>query len=62
LSRSDLRTGYSLAAALGYGKNDVTDCSIAQLDDIEKKTEGGKSQRGLFNRIDYSLKNFKFSA
>jgi hypothetical protein len=43
-------------------KDDVTDRSIAQLDDIEKKVEGGKSQRGLFNRIDYSLKNFKCSA
>ena len=55
------RQQIQLAEALGYGNKDSYKPLYAQLDDIKKKTEGGKSARGLFNRIHDSLKNFKFS-
>jgi hypothetical protein len=55
------RQQIQLAEALGYESKDSYKPLYAQLDGIEKKTEGGKSARGLFNRIHDSLKNFKFS-
>ena len=55
------RTEIQLAEALGYGTKDSYKPLYAQLDDIQKKTENGESDKGLFARMEQSLKNFKFS-
>jgi hypothetical protein len=48
-----------LGEVLGYGtKNDYKPL-YAQLDEIQKKTEGGKSGKGIFDKIKLSLQNFK---
>jgi hypothetical protein len=55
------RTEIQLAEALGYGTKDNYKPLYAQLDDIQKKTENGESGKGLFARMEQSLKKFKFS-
>jgi hypothetical protein len=55
------RTEIQLAETLGYGAKDDYKPLYAQLDDIQKKTENGESGKGLFARMEQSLKNFKFS-
>lgn len=49
-----------LAETLGYGTRDDYKPLYAQLDDVQKKTEGGKSGTGWFRRMSDSLRNFKF--
>jgi len=56
------RTEIQLAEALGYGSKDDYKPLYAQLDDVQKKAESGQSNRGLFDRIEQSLKKFKFSS
>jgi hypothetical protein len=51
-----------LSEALGYGTKDSYKPLYAQLDDIQKKTGGGQSGKGFFDRIQESLKTFKFTA
>lgn len=55
------RTQLQLAEALGYGNKEEYKPLYAQLDDVEKKAESGKTNEGLFNRIEDSLRRFKFS-
>jgi YfdX protein len=57
-SRNELR----LAEALGYGNKDDYKPLYAQLDEVQKKTENGQSGRSLFDKIEQSLRNFKFSS
>jgi hypothetical protein len=54
------RSQIQLAEALGYGSKDDYRPLYAQLDDIQKKTETGQPGKGLFARLEQSLKNFKF--
>jgi hypothetical protein len=56
------RTEIQLAEALGYGTKDDYKPLYAQLDEVQKKTASGNSSKGLFDRIDQSLKKFKFSS
>jgi YfdX protein len=56
------RTQIQLAEALGYGTKDDYKPLFAQLDDVQKEVEGGKSGKGLFERFEQSLKRFKFSS
>lgn len=56
------RTEIQLAEALGYGTKDEYKPLYAQLDDVEKKAEGGQSGKGLFERIEQSLKRFRFTS
>jgi hypothetical protein len=51
-----------LAEALGYGSKDEFKPLYSQLDEIRSKTQGGKSGRGFFDRINQSLKSLKFHA
>jgi hypothetical protein len=51
-----------LAEALGYGTKDEFKPLYSQLDEIRSKTQGGKSGRGFFDRINQSLKSLKFHA
>jgi hypothetical protein len=55
------RTQIQLAETLGYGTKDNYRPLYVQLDDLQKKTESGQSGKGLFARIEQSIKNFKFS-
>jgi hypothetical protein len=55
------RTEIQLAEALGYGTKDDYKPLYAQLDDIQKKAEGGQSGKGLFERLEQSLKRFRFT-
>jgi hypothetical protein len=55
------RTEIQLAETLGYGTKDNYKPLYAQLDDIQKKTRNGESGKGLFARMEQSLKKFKFS-
>ena len=55
------RLELQLAEALGYGTKDSYKPLYAQIDDIQKKTEGGDSAKGLFDKLRQSLKNFRFS-
>jgi hypothetical protein len=55
------RIEIQLAEALGYGTKDSYKPLYAQLDDIQKKTNNGRFGRGLFAKLEQSLKNFKFS-
>jgi hypothetical protein len=55
------RTEIQLAEALGYGSKADYKPLYSQLDDIEKKVEGGQSGRGLFDKMRRALKDFKFS-
>ena len=54
------RTELKLAEALGYGTKDNYKPLYAQLDDVQKKADNGQPGRGLFAKIQQSLKNFKF--
>ncbi|HEY3940209.1 MAG TPA: YfdX family protein [Bryobacteraceae bacterium] len=56
------RTQLQLAETLGYGTKSDYKPLYAQLDDIQKKAENGQSGRGLFAKVQQSLKNFKFSS
>jgi hypothetical protein len=55
------RTEIQLAETLGYGTKDNYKPLYAELDDIQKKTRNGESGKGLFARMEQSLKKFKFS-
>jgi hypothetical protein len=57
---SATRTQLQLAEALGYGTKDNYKPLYAQLDDVQKKSENGQSGRGLFAKVQQSLRNFKF--
>lgn len=48
-----------LAEAMGYGDRSDYKPLYAQLDDIQNKTEGGKSGKGFFDKIKESLKRLK---
>ena len=50
-----------LAETLGYGRKEDYKPLYSQLDEIKKKTEGGKYGKGFFDRISESVKNFKFT-
>jgi hypothetical protein len=52
------RNELKLGEVLGYGTTDDYKPLYAQLDDIQKKTEGGKSGTGFFDQIKDSLKRF----
>lgn len=51
-----------LAEALGYGTKDNYKPLYAQLDEIQKKTEGGQMEKGLVAKLRQSLKTFRFSS
>ena len=51
------RNQIKLAEVLGYGTKASYKPIYAQINKIEKKTEGGKSSNGFFNKIDELLKN-----
>ncbi len=53
------RQELQLGEVLGYGTKDDFKPLYTQLDGIEKKTEGGKSGAGFFDKIKELLKNFK---
>ncbi|MBA3963573.1 MAG: YfdX family protein [Chthoniobacterales bacterium] len=55
----DARHELHLGEVLGYGTKDDYKVLYGQLDDIQKKTEAGKSGQGFFDKIKESLKNFK---
>jgi hypothetical protein len=57
----EVRNQLQLAEALGYGRSGDYKPLYSQIDDVEKKTEGGKSGRGLFDRLKSSLEKFKLS-
>lgn len=52
------RNELKLGEVLGYGSKDDYQSLYAQIDQIEKKTEGGKSGRGFFDKIKQLLKEF----
>ncbi len=54
------RTQIQLAEALGYGTKDDYKPLYAQLDDVQKKAENGQPGQNLFDRLQQSLKRFKF--
>ena len=49
------RRELQLGEALGYGNKNDYQPLYAQLDEIQKKTEGGKSGKGFFDKIKESL-------
>jgi hypothetical protein len=49
-----------LAEALGYGTADSYRPLYAQIAEIQKQTDAGQSGKGLFARLQDSLKRFKF--
>jgi hypothetical protein len=51
-----------LAEELGYGTKDNYKPLYAQLDEIQKKTEGGQMGKGLVAKLRNSLKSFRFSS
>jgi hypothetical protein len=55
------RQELQLAEALGYGTKDSYKPLYSQIDDIQKKTAGGESAKGLFDKLRQSLKSFRFS-
>jgi len=55
----DARQQLELGETLGYGLPEDYKPLYAQLDDIQGKTEGGKSGKGIFDTIKASLKGFK---
>ncbi|MDQ1471276.1 MAG: hypothetical protein QOJ99_2756 [Bryobacterales bacterium] len=55
------RVELQLAEALGYGTKDSYKPLYAEIDDIQKKAEGGASGKGLFDKLRQSVKNFKFT-
>ena len=55
----DARHELQLGEVLGYGTKDDYKVLYMQLDDIQKKTEAGKSGDGFFDKIKESLRNLK---
>jgi hypothetical protein len=55
----DARRELQIGELLGYGMSGDYKSVYVQLDEIEKKTGGGKSGKGFFDRIKGSLKNLK---
>ena len=55
----DARHELQLGEVLGYGTKEDYKPFYVMLDEIEKKTEAGKSGEGFFDKIKASLKNFK---
>ena len=53
------RNELKLGEVLGYGDKEDYKPLYTQLDEIQDKTEGGKSGKGFFDKIKTSLKNFK---
>jgi hypothetical protein len=49
-----------LAEVLGYGTKDSYKPLYEQIADIQKQTEAGQTGRGLFDKLQDSLKRFKF--
>ncbi|MEY2539976.1 MAG: hypothetical protein QOG67_3716 [Verrucomicrobiota bacterium] len=56
------RNEIKFAEALGYGTKDDYKPLYAQLDDVQKKIDGGQSGKGLFGKLRQSIKNFKFAS
>jgi hypothetical protein len=56
------RLELQLAEALGYGTSESYKPMYAQLDEIQKKIDGGQSGKSIFDRMRQSLRNFKFSS
>lgn len=54
----DARTQVELAEALGYGKKRQFKPILEQVSAIEKKTQGGKSGTGFFDKIKEKLTEF----
>src|ERR1700733_4461034 len=54
------RNEVQLAEALGYGSKESYKPLYAQIDDIQKQLAAGQSGRGIFDKLQNSLKNFKF--
>jgi ribosomal protein S20 len=55
----DARHELQLGELLGYGTPGDYKPLYVQLDELQKKTEGGKSGKGFFDRIKESLRNLK---
>ena len=51
------RNQLEMAQLLGYGEQDDYESLYTQLDDIEKKTEDGKSGKGFFDKMKDSMAN-----
>lgn len=51
----EARTQLKMAELLGYGDEESFKSSYKQLDAITKKTEGGKSGKGFFDKIKQTL-------
>lgn len=51
----EARTQLKMAELLGYGDEEAFKSSYKQLDAIAKKTEGGKSGKGFFDKIKQTL-------
>ncbi|MDD5580151.1 MAG: YfdX family protein [Methylobacter sp.] len=56
---ADARTQLDLAKALGYGDKKIHKNIAAQIDEIDKRTKGGKSGHGFFDKIKQSLSDIK---
>jgi hypothetical protein len=56
------RRELQLTEALGYGTKDSYKPLYAQLDEIQKKAEGGQPGRSVFAKLRQSLRSFKFSS
>lgn len=60
-SLNEAREQLKLAEALGYGNKKDYKKFYAEIDEIEGKTEGGKSGKGLFAQMKEHLADFKRS-
>jgi hypothetical protein len=60
-SLNEAREQLKLAEALGYGNKKDYKKFYAEIDEIEGKTEGGKSGKGLFAQVKEHLADFKRS-
>ncbi|CAA9889220.1 conserved hypothetical protein [Candidatus Methylobacter favarea] len=58
---NDAGTQLEIARALGYGDKKVHKNLADQINDIEKRTKGGKSGHGFFDKIRQSLADIKRS-
>ncbi len=52
------RVQLEMAAALGYGDKKEYKDFYKQIEEIEKKTDDGKSGKGFFEKVKHSLSNF----
>jgi len=57
-ARNEIR----LAEALGYGNKSDYKPLYAELDEVEKKADNGQSGGSLFDKIEQSLRSFRFSS